>query len=100
MVRGTTPTITFETDCDCTGFDLLEITFSQAEEVIFTKRINDCSIKGKDITVTLTEEETLKFDCHKNPVSMQIRAGAGESRTASNIMQTTVKKILKDGCLI
>lgn len=99
MIRGTTPTITFDCDCDCTGFDLLEVAFSQADEVILTKKINDCAINGNKITVNLTEEDTLLFDCHKNPVQMQIRAGAGESRIASNIMHTTAEKILKDGCL-
>lgn len=99
MIRGTTPTITIEVDQDCTAFELLEVTFSQADEVILTKKINDCAIDGNNITVNLTEEETLLFDCHKNPVKIQIRAGIGKSRLASNIMHTTAEMILKDGCL-
>lgn len=99
MIRGTTPTITFEADCDCTGFELLEVTFSQADNVILTKKLNDCAIDGNKITVNLTEEETLLFDCNKNPVLMQIRAGVGTGRIASNIMHTTAERILKDGCL-
>lgn len=99
MRRGTTPTITFETDCNCTEFDLLEIAFAQADEVILTKKIKDCMIDGNKITVSLTEEETLLFDCNKNPVKMQIRAGTGTSRIASDIMHTTAESILKDGCL-
>ena len=99
MHRGTTPTITFETDCDCSTFELLEIAFAQRDEVILTKTINDCKIDGNKIIVTLSEDDTLLFDCHKNPVKMQIRAGVGTSRIASCIMSTTVQRILKDGCL-
>lgn len=99
MIRGTTPTITFETDCDCTGFDLLEIAFSQGDAVIMTKKLDDCLIEENKITVNLTQEETLLFDSSKNPVLMQIRAGTGKGRIASNIMHTTAERILKDGCL-
>lgn len=99
MIRGTTPRITFTTNIDCSGLDKLEVTFSQMGDVVLTKKITDCIIEGYRITVPLTEEETLMFDDNKNPVDMQIRAGAGESRIASNIMHTTAKKILREGCL-
>ena len=99
MRRGTTPTFTFETDCDCAEFDVLEIAFAQGDEVILPKALTDCMIDGHKITISLTEEETLLFNCKQNPVKMQIRAGKGTDRIASDIMYTTAEKILKDGCL-
>ena len=99
MRRGTTPTITFETEINCAEFDKLEITFAQKDEIILNKNMSDCSVEGNKITIKLTEEETLLFDSRKNPVQMQIRAGIGNSRLASEIMYTTAESILKDGCL-
>ena len=99
MYRGTTPTITFETDCNCSTFEMLEIAFAQGEDVIFVKKLDDCVIDGNKIRVTLSEEDTLLFDSHKGHVKMQIRAGIGNKRISSNIMQATAKRILKDGCL-
>ena len=99
MKRGTTPEIVFETDCDCTVFDLLEVTIAQSDEVIITKKISECEREGNLIRVKLTEEETLKLDCNRNPVQLQIRAGKGETRIASDVMLTTVGKILREGCL-
>ena len=99
MKRGTTPTFIFLTDLDCKEFDKLEITFAQHGDVIFTKAITDCNIETNEISVTLTEEETLLFDCKENPVEIQIRAGKGAARMASDIMRITAEAILKDGCL-
>lgn len=99
IIRGTTTDITFTTGLDCTALDLLEVTFSQADNVVLTKKITDCNIDGDKITVSLTEEETLLFDCHKNPIEMQIRAGKGKSRIASDIMFEKAGRILREGCL-
>ena len=99
IIRGTTTDITFTTGLDCTAFDLLEVTFSQADNVVLTKKITDCNINGDKITVSLTEEETLLFSCEKNPIEMQIRAGEGEHRIASEIMFTKAGRILREGCL-
>lgn len=99
MIRGTTPTFIFKTESDCTEFDKLDITFAQADTVILSKGIDDVEIRGTEILITLSERETLLFDSDKNPVEIQIRAGIGGKRFASDIMATTAQKILKDGCL-
>ena len=99
MRRGTTPTFTFDTDIDCTQLDLLWVTFLQQDKEVFTKYLSDCVIDGNVIKVTLTEKDTLMFDHRKNPVEIQLRAGIGDTRIASNMMHTTAEAILKDGCL-
>lgn len=99
MRRGTTPTFTFTADMDCTQLDKLDISFAQRDEVVLSKGLADCVIDGNEITVHLTEEDTLLFDSRKNPVRIQIRAGIGDTRIASNTMHTTAEAILKDGCL-
>ncbi len=99
MIRGTTPTFTFTADMDCEQIDKLDVSFAQRDEVVLSKGLADCVISGNEITVNLTEEETLLFDARKNPVRIQLRAGIGETRIASNIVHTTAEAILKDGCL-
>lgn len=55
------------------------------------------TITADSISVTLTQAETLML-MHDADVRMQIRAKfADGSAVASNIMQTTVSEILKDG---
>ena len=36
MIRGTTPTFTFDTDIDCTQLDKLDISFAQRDEVVLS----------------------------------------------------------------
>lgn len=70
--RGTTPThefvIPFETDIIAT----LRISYVQDDEELIVKREGECNLADKTISVTLTQEETFKFDCEK-PVEVQIR---------------------------
>ena len=99
MRRGTTPTFTFTADMDCGQLDKLDISFAQRDEVVLSKGLADCMINGNEITVSLTEEDTLLFDSRKNPVRIQLRAGIGDTRIASNMMHTTAEAVLKDGCL-
>ena len=99
MRRGTTPTFTFTADMDCSQLDKLDISFAQRDEVVLSKGLADCVISGNEITVHLTEEDTLLFDSRKNPVRIQLRAGIGDTRIASNMMHTTAEAVLKDGCL-
>lgn len=99
MYRGTTPTITFTLPFDCNVITLLNVCFSQHGQVVLEKTLEDCTIKGKTITVKLTEKETLLFKNENGTVEMQLRVGIEETRMASNIMIVPVKRILKDGFL-
>lgn len=99
MIRGTTPTLTFKLPFDCTSIDILNISFAQQNVVVLEKEYYDCDIKGNEIRVTLTEDDTLKFSPAETYAEIQLRVGIGEQRLASQIMKITVDRVLKDGSL-
>jgi hypothetical protein len=75
------------------------VTYSQGNSVIVEKSIEDCTITEDSVTVTLSQEDTLRFFALL-PVLVQIRAGWAEgTRIASNILVTSANKILKDGAI-
>lgn len=105
MYRGTTPTITFTLPIEANKIDVMYITFAQkttkySEDsvVIFEKTLADCRVDGKDVHLTLSEEDTLKLSSHKD-VEIQIRAASGESKMASPVYTEPVCRILKEGPL-
>lgn len=75
MRRGTTPTFTFTADMDCSQLDKLDISFAQRDEVVLSKGLADCVISGNEITVSLTEEDTLLFDSRKIPCGYSFGQG-------------------------
>lgn len=98
MIRGTTPTIPIDVDIDLREASSLYITFVQLDTVIIEKTLSDCTIEEEQISVTLTQEETLSLN-DKHPVYVQIRAIVGGAVVGSNIMSTDVGKILKEGII-
>ena len=99
MYRGTTPTITFTLPFESSRITALNLCFAQQDTVVLEKGLADCNLEGNTLKVSLTERETLLFDTKKGMVEMQLRIGCGDARMASNIMQASVERILKDGCL-
>lgn len=98
MRRGTTPTITYNVDIDLTSALELYVTLKQGGVVVVEKTIADAEITDKAVTITLTQEETLKLD--PGQVFMQIRAKMPDgSALASNIMIGDVEQILKNGVI-
>ena len=99
MYRGTTPTITFTLPFDSRRISALNLCFAQQGTVVLEKNLEACRLEEDTLQVSLTEQETLLFDSKKGMVEMQLRIGCGDARMASNIMQISVERILKDGCL-
>lgn len=99
MYRGTTPVFTFTLPFDCERITVLNLCFAQQGEVVLEKDLAACKVEGNTLQVGLTEEETLLFDDKKGMVEIQLRVGCGDTRMASNIMQISAQRILKDGCL-
>lgn len=98
MYRGTTPQHIFESDLDLSEAATVYITYEQAGKTILEKSKNDITFSEGRMSVTLTQEETLKFDCRF--VEIQIRARFADGRAvASNIITTTANKILKEGVI-
>lgn len=99
MYRGTTPTNTFRTgDIDLSTADVVYITYKQRGKVVVEKTKTDCTFGENSVSVTLTQEDTLKFT--ENDVLIQIRARfAGGRAIASNIIETPAMAILKEGVI-
>lgn len=102
MIRGTTPTHSFIIPFEIANISIVSVAYSQNGNVVVEKVISDCEITveaGKTtISTKLTEEETL--DLTAGNVEIQIRLGDSTGdRYASDIIKTTVKRLLKDGVL-
>ena len=97
MRRGTTPTNTFASDVDLTGAEVMYITYKQAGKTVIEKTLPDVTFGEDSFSVDLTQEETLRFNSQQE-VEIQVRVKfMGDEAIASNIIKTTVGRILKDG---
>ena len=101
MRRGTTPTHVFNTDIDLSGAEVIYVTYQQNGKTIIEKTRDSLEVTEDTVVVHLTQAETLLFSQGSNAqqVRVQIRAkwpGSGQA-VASNVVQTTVKEILKEG---
>ena len=96
MIRGTTPTHTFELPFNAADFANYTVTYSQMNKVVVKKEKDDCMENGNKIIVSLSQEDTLRFDENK-AVEIQIKAKHSDGKViASNIALTTAKKILDE----
>ena len=99
MTRGTTPTNTFYTSTSLVGATVY-ITYEQNDVICVEKSGDDVTITDEYVQVQLTQEDTLRFMSICDPVFIQIRYVREDGMAdASNIMKTTVKKILKEGVI-
>lgn len=99
MIRFTTPTHVFKTNIDLTQADVIFITYKQGGSTVVEKTKEDLTIEQDQLSVKLTQEDTGKF-VQGNPVEIQIRVRFGDDTAiASNIMKTTVERVLKDGVI-
>lgn len=73
MRRGTTPTHKFTLPFDASELKEAIITYAQNDVIIFEKRLSDCETNGSEISVKLTQEETLKLDERKRMVQVQLK---------------------------
>lgn len=97
MYRGTTPKITFLVDIDTTELEEVYITFKNKHGEI-EKTNQDVVLAEGEISVYLSQADTLLFPNFDTPLRMQIRAKTKDGAAlASNIMETTMSHILKDG---
>jgi hypothetical protein len=72
MIRGTTPTHEFNIPFNTSVIKEVKITYAQNNEAVVEKKTSDCKLVDQTISVTLTQEDTFKFDC-KKPVEIQVR---------------------------
>lgn len=96
MYRGTTPTNTITSDVDLRDMRVY-VTYQQNKVNVIEKTNEGISIESDKVLIPLTQADTLKLD-PRHGVLVQIRAITASGVTiASNVMQTTVEDILKDG---
>lgn len=99
MIRGTTPTITFNLPFAVSLIDKIWVTFSQFNAEVFT--IENVGLEMKDLTISvkLTQEQTLLLN-HNFNVDIQLRILTKNSEAmASNIIKTDIGRILKEGVI-
>lgn len=97
MRRGTTPIHTFTTDIDLQDAAVIWLTYKMDGKIVIDKQKQDLLVTEDEIQIKLTQEETLELRKGEK-VRIQIRARFEDgTAVASNIMETTVAEILKNG---
>lgn len=100
MIRGTTPTHTFNIPFYASDIEVVKIIYSQNDNILFTKNTEDCLRTAKSIVVKLEQEDTYLFD-HNYPVQIQLRVKLtnGDVRS-TNVIYVPVGKCLDDEVLV
>ena len=101
MTQGTTPTLVFKLDIEPGTLVSLYLTFRQGYGRELTRREDSITADNdaKTLTVTLTQEDTLKFEEGGN-VEIQLRAVTTTGAAlASNIVALPVERILLGGVI-
>lgn len=99
MTRGTTPTHTFTLPFDVSLVQKAMVVYAQNDIEIFRKESSDCQMSGNEVSVTLTQEDTLKLDC-KHLVQVQLRVLTTDNKAlASMVRIMSVQKCLNDEVL-
>ena len=94
MIRGTTPTHIFNLPFEAETIAAVRITYAQGQKEILRKETADVTKDGRRLSVTLTQEETLRFDCRFS-VKVQLRV-----TTADGTALATKPRIVPvDECL-
>lgn len=94
MIRGTTPTHIFRLPFNTSLIDEVRIIYAQSDEQLLIKEKDDCELNDDTISVTLSQEDTFKFDCTKC-VQIQVRILTLEGQA----LASSIKHIKVDKCL-
>lgn len=100
MRRGTTPTHVFALGIDAGLIKDLRVIYAQQGRVLVKKELGDCTVNGGEVTVKLSQAETLRFDSNKM-VDIQIRVlTTGGDALASDIINVTVDECLDNEVML
>lgn len=94
MIKGTTPTHTFNIPFDTSLVKVCRIIYAQNDEVLFIKTNEDCTLEGSVIKTRLTQEDTFMFD-HNKPVQIQLRILTKNGESLSSV----INKVGVSNCL-
>lgn len=95
MIRGTTPTLTFELPFAADEIDEGYITIAQRGRPNIDIPISRCTVDGNMLMLNLTQDETLQL--RATLAEIQLRVTVDESVLASEIITADVGAILKEG---
>ena len=100
MFRGTTPTLNFKFKYNLEELNIIALyyTFKQNDTVVFEKSLSDITITNNIISISLTQEETLKISAD-SIVKIQGRFLIDNKAYATNVIQVKASDILKDGVI-
>ena len=99
MTRGTTPRHTWKLPFSSSKVKEAMVIYAQNDVEVFHKDTYECAMDGNEISVVLTQEETLKFD-HNFNVQMQLRVLTDEGEALASVIRcVSVQKCLNDEVL-
>ena len=100
MIQGSTPTHTFTLPIDVTDVKEVRILYGQNNTLVFKKLTEDCVLTDKQISVTLTQEDTFQFD-EDEPVQIQVRVLTTDNKSlVSPIAKVSINQCLDDEVLV
>lgn len=103
MIRGTTPTLTFNIPFETSIIKSCYVTIEQhpirAPKIIIEKSMHELTVSGRTISLMLTQENTLSFK-EGYGILVQLRVLTNEGKAlASDIYKISCEDILKDGVI-
>lgn len=101
IFRGTTPKFIFTLPNSITIDDILnvELVFTQNDEIIIAKKLGDFTTSNSQLTITLTQEDTLKLKGN-SPLYYQIKVLLNDdSVITSDIITNMVYNSLSESVL-
>lgn len=93
MIRGTTPTHRFvlDSDVDMSTIADVRVSYGQHGQEIFSKRLEDVTIDGHIISVTLTQEDTLSFNAlYDVQIQLRLPLTNGTVRCTNTIIKSVL----------
>jgi NAD-dependent DNA ligase len=93
--QGTTPTHTFNLPFDVSTLKVISIAYGQKTDVLFVKRLEDMTVDGSTVRVTLTQKDTLKMDPRRD-VEIQVRVVThNDEALASDIFTVPIDRVIE-----
>lgn len=80
VCQGTTPILTWDIPYDAEAVAAADVTIQQYGRTLITRSLKDCRMEGKQMSVTLTQEETLGLD-HRCTAKIQATIRAIDKTT-------------------
>lgn len=99
MRRGTTPTHTFTLPFSVDFIDKLRVVYAQRNIIKVVKKETDVTLRGNEVVVKLTQQDTLKLNCKlTTDIQLRVLTTSGDA-LASDIYTRSTKRCLDDEVL-